>query len=1383
MTAATSPVSARAPWGAWLFGAAALIILALAVLVRYGPATSLGRGVIERQLNGLNLGAVGRLGIEGLTGDPWNDPAVKRLTLTDKKGVWLDARGVTVRWRPAELLQRRVRVSSLVVGILTLARRPTLSSTGPSSGRAPVSVRIDTAHARIEMTPQFALRRGVYDLSGTLDLERSGQMRGVLEALSRLHAGDQVSANFDIGRDHAFRITADARETQGGALAGSLGLAADRPFFLTVRAAGSLAQGQVFADSRVGVMTPLQVRGSWNKAGGQAHGVIELAASSLLARYSAMAGPEARFDLDGHKAGEGLYAFNLAARAENLQLAASGEANAGAVATGPKGLRLDAQVGETNRLVSFPKMGAGRITGVLTGDRKHWVFAGSAAAEKVADGSYSLARVSGPVRLENHGSDLLIDAQPVGAGGAGRGLLAALLGAQPRGAAQVTRLADGRFLMRQLSLQAVGLRATATGTRGLLGDLKFSGQAMFSNLAMAHAGASGAVAMGWTASQSGRDPWAFSADARGQNFGSGFAEADRLLGRAPRLVLKASYGGGAVTVTSSTLTGAAGEASGAGTLGENGALALKVAWQAKGPFDVGPLEISGQIKGAGSLAGTLASPKADLSADMATVDAPGLALRNARLDLTFQHNSDGTDGKFALTATTDYGPAEAVSGFRFAGDGLDLTGLSVRGGGVTAAGALALRKGEPSEADLSLKVGPGFLLTQGHADGRLKIVGGASGAHADVSLQTGEAILRSSGLEVKSLNFTAHGPLEHLPYKIAANGPSTGGPWRISGEGDLTEKGEERSARFSGSGRLRKTDFHTLSPAEIGIGRQGLTLRALVGAGGGRADINVAILTGAADVKATLTDVDMALLNEDYVGKLSGRLALAGRGDHLGGGFDAHLTGAAGRDMRGAPPVNGDVTAKLDGRVMNVDFHLGNSQGLKAAGGAVLPVETSGAPFRFGFDYHRPLQGRLSVNGEFKPLWDLAIGRGGADSLSGQVDIQMALGGTLSDPRATGQVALDGGHFQDQGTGLKLENVTLRANLVGAAVDVTRFTGVDGAKGQITGSGRASLQRDGASSFRADLTGFRVIDTDLAHVTASGPMSVNRAADGKVKLTGALTIDRAQISPTPPIATGVTPMDVIEIHRPDALDETPSLHANASTPEAPVALDVSIRALGGVYVRGRGLNIELALDSHVGGSLANPELTGSARVVRGDYNFAGQRFQLDERSVIRLGSTAETIRLNLLATREDPSLTAMIKIAGTAARPTVTLTSNPALPQDEILSRVLFGASASQLSGLEAAQLASAVASLSGGGGFDLIGGLRSLAHLDRLAIGDSAVTGTTVHGGKYLTDRIYLELMGGGRTGEGAQIEWRVRKRLSIVGKLGSQGDSQIAIRWRRSY
>ena len=43
-------------------------------------------------------------------------------------------------------------------------------------------------------------------------------------------------------------------------------------------------------------------------------------------------------------------------------------------------------------------------------------------------------------------------------------------------------------------------------------------------------------------------------------------------------------------------------------------------------------------------------------------------------------------------------------------------------------------------------------------------------------------------------------------------------------------------------------------------------------------------------------------------------------------------------------------------------------------------------------------------------------------------------------------------------------------------------------------------------------------------------------------------------------------------------------------------------------------------------------------------------------------SDPTAIRLNLTATRDNPTLTAVIRITGTAAKPVVTLTSTPALP-------------------------------------------------------------------------------------------------------------------------
>ena len=188
-------------------------------------------------------------------------------------------------------------------------------------------------------------------------------------------------------------------------------------------------------------------------------------------------------------------------------------------------------------------------------------------------------------------------------------------------------------------------------------------------------------------------------------------------------------------------------------------------------------------------------------------------------------------------------------------------------------------------------------------------------------------------------------------------------------------------------------------------------------------------------------------------------------------------------------------------------------------------------------------------------------------------------------------------------------------------------------------------------------------------------------------------------------------------------------------------------------------------------------------MVRGDYDFAGKRFEFNDRGVVYLASSPRDIRLSLSATRDDPSLTAVVSIRGTAAKPEITLTSSPVLPNDEVLSQVLFGRSASQLSPLEAAQLASALSSLAGGGGFDVIGNLRTFAGLDRLALAGGDESGMTISGGTYLTEDVYLEITGGGRTGPSAQVEWRVGKNLSIISKLAGQGDGKLAVRWRKDY
>ena len=188
-------------------------------------------------------------------------------------------------------------------------------------------------------------------------------------------------------------------------------------------------------------------------------------------------------------------------------------------------------------------------------------------------------------------------------------------------------------------------------------------------------------------------------------------------------------------------------------------------------------------------------------------------------------------------------------------------------------------------------------------------------------------------------------------------------------------------------------------------------------------------------------------------------------------------------------------------------------------------------------------------------------------------------------------------------------------------------------------------------------------------------------------------------------------------------------------------------------------------------------------MVRGDYDFAGKRFEIDDQGAVYLDTDPDKIRLNLSASWDNASLTAVIKITGTAARPQIALTSTPVLPQDEVLSQVLFGSSAAQLSPVEAAQLAAAVASLATGGGFDVMGGLSRFARLDRLALGGDQASGVTVSGGKYIGNHLYLELTGGGRQSPSAQVEYKANRSFSIISQVGGLGGAKLSLRWRRDY
>lgn len=1354
-------------------------LLALLIVGFVGGRTYLrsdpGREWVTRFVDGKKLSRYGRINIEGLRGDLFDDFTLGRVTVTDANGVWLEATDIRVDWSFGPLLLRRFHAQDISAGRIRLIRRPVLEPSTEPSKPMPLGVDIDRFSANIELEEGFSQEYGRWRLTGSAAVPRKGSKTAQVDAYSLTRRGDYLrgAATFgDAATD--LRLNLRAHEAEGGPIAGALGYSPDQPF-----SAVAVVNGEI-VDARVttGRYTPLIVRGRYGAEGTRISGFIDFSGSELLAPLARRIGPTARFGLaatpdprDEDRQGVGwrLIADNLNSNAHGVIRLKDRDA--------PQGVRLEISTPSLTRLVGTGLAGPAAYAGVFRGDAETWSIDGGVSLLNASVASYRAARISGPLDLAVDKGRLEIETDLRAAGGSTAGVIGALLGSTPRLRGTALRQADGAILLRRVEADGQALTVRGTGGRGLNGGLNFRGQARITDLSRLHRGARGAFGGDIQASTARTGaPWIIGFDGRGARLVTGQAELDRLLGPTPRLQLAGLLRDGRIELNDGRLTGAQGRASTKGLIETDGRLRLALDWAAQGPFAVGSVEIGGAMTGNGAVTGTLAQPRADLTAALDRIDAGALKLVQARLILSFRKGANSSDGRIAVTAGSNYGPARASGDFFLGGPSIRLTDVDLDAGGVTARGAIALSRKTPSSADLTFTARPGAFLASGAADGRIRLTEGGGDDSAILDINARNVRLAGSTYVIRTLNLDGRGALDRLPFTLALDvGGAT--PVQFNGAGVYAREGQAHSIVLRGGGRVREVAFTTRNPAVIALSGDGRVARLDLNIGGGvllgelRQDSDAAIL------QADLTSVELGSITPDLRGRVTGKVSLRGSGGDLSGSANVNLKDIRSIDAPAGLAVGGEFNAVLVNDELRIQANVQDEGAVSAEADVVLPVEASAAPLRLAIARTRPMSGTVSAQGQIQPIWDLFFG--GERALAGQVDARATLAGTVNEPRLNGRLNLTQGAFSDSQTGLRLTDVTLASRFDDTTALVETFTAADGGRGRVTGQGRIGLRQGSGSTFQLRLADFQILDNDLAQARASGPLTVVRGEDGNVQLTGQIDIDEGRIEANPPGSNGIVRMDVVEINRPGG-DEEEDVERTARGPQ--IGLDIQLRSSNGrVRVAGRGLNVEMDVNARIQGTITRPVLSGTAGVVRGDYEFAGKRFVFDDRGVVTLSTDLQRIRLNLSAVREDPALTATIRVTGTAASPEIELTSTPSLPQDEILSQVLFGRSASQLSAFEAAQLAAGVAALAGGGGFDVIGNLRELAGLDRLSFGGEA-SAMTVAGGRYITDDVYLEIIGGGEGGAAVNVEWQVRRNLAISSKFGGQGDASLSIRWRRS-
>jgi len=434
--------------------------------------------------------------------------------------------------------------------------------------------------------------------------------------------------------------------------------------------------------------------------------------------------------------------------------------------------------------------------------------------------------------------------------------------------------------------------------------------------------------------------------------------------------------------------------------------------------------------------------------------------------------------------------------------------------------------------------------------------------------------------------------------------------------------------------------------------------------------------------------------------------------------------------------------------------------------------------------YAGTLFAQLRYAGPADALWRLSTIE--LIDVTGPIRVGADVTGTLRQPRVRGSLAGDALGVQSPLTGTVLNNVSARGTFSGSRLNLTSFAGATPNGGRVSGSGFVDLSnmtrnRGPQLDLRIAARNAEVLDLANMGATVTGPLRIVSSGVGGT-IAGRLEVDRARWQLGQAAATQRLPnIRTREINLPPDLAPPRALGA-------PWRYLINARAPGGIEVDGMGLDSEWSGDIRLRGTTEEPRIGGEARVVprQGFYDFAGVRFDITRGIIDFDESSPPDPRLNVRAETKVQDLNVLVTVTGNSSRPEIAFSSNPALPEEELLARMLFGDGITNLSATDALQLGAAVASLRGGGGMDPINRLRTAIGLDRLRIlpADPALNrGTSVALGKNFGRRFYAEIITDGRGYNATSLEFRVTGWLSILASIDTIGRGTLAGEYSKDY
>jgi hypothetical protein len=238
----------------------------------------------------------------------------------------------------------------------------------------------------------------------------------------------------------------------------------------------------------------------------------------------------------------------------------------------------------------------------------------------------------------------------------------------------------------------------------------------------------------------------------------------------------------------------------------------------------------------------------------------------------------------------------------------------------------------------------------------------------------------------------------------------------------------------------------------------------------------------------------------------------------------------------------------------------------------------------------------------------------------------------------------------------------------------------------------------------------------------------------------------------------------------------------------PLDLDVGIVIPAGLWIRGRGLEVEMAGDLRLIQKGGAPTVAGNLKAVRGRLSFLGRQFAVERGGAVFYGGDEINPSLDLVLATNVEGTIIRVLFGGTAKEPDLQLVSEPELPDGDIMSLLVFGRTADELDndqvdllGRRATDIAAAF------GTSKLEMQLAQQLGVDMVRIGreSGGGDGSSLVIGKYISPKVLLkyEQVLEERTRFFVNLEYFLTRHFKVETLIGHQSQSAVELNWTSDY